>query len=446
MGSFLPKSTIIAAFCALFILFELNSSPAGAFSSGMFPSRSGAPALGGFPQETSCVECHTGTVNSGGGSLTITAPANYSPGQNVPVTVTINQASRVFFGFELTALNDQGQKAGDLIPSDARTQLVNGASPFAGRQYIQHSFSGIIAPSSGQNSWSFIWKAPAQSAGRVTFYAAGNASNADGGTTGDLTYTTSRSINSGSTPAPTPTPVGQFTSASAASFVATVPLPPNGIVAGFGTGLSANTAFAATLPLPTSLAGVEVLVRDANSQTLNAGLFFVSANQINYLVPAGVANGAATITVRRNGVNIAQGIGNIDTISPGLFTANVSGQGVAAAVILRRRNGVDSFEPVAQFNSTASRFDPIQIDLGTDADQVFLIAFGSGFRAAAQTALSATIGGTPSPFVVSAPAPGFVGLDQVNMLIPRSLIGRKLVDVLFKVADRTANTVQISVK
>src|SRR5262245_13575765 len=168
MGSMLPKSAIIAAFCALFILFELNSSPAGAFSSGMFPSRSGAPALGGFPQETSCVECHTGTVNSGGGSLTIMAPANYSPGQNVPVTVTINQASRVFFGFELTALNDQGQKAGDLVSSDTRTQLVNGASAFAGRQYIQHSFSGIIAPSSGQNSWSFTWKAPAQSAGRVT--------------------------------------------------------------------------------------------------------------------------------------------------------------------------------------------------------------------------------------------------------------------------------------
>src|SRR5215831_3071824 len=248
------------------------------------------------------------------------------------------------------------------------------------------------------------------------------------------------------TPTPTTTPLGQFASASAASFAATVPLTADGIVAGFGTGLSANTAFATTLPLPTSLGDTGVIVRDANNQTRNAGLFFVSPNQINYLVPAGTANGVTTITVRRNGADIAQGTANIDTISPGLFTANVSGQGVAAAVILRRRNGVDTFEPVAQLNSAANRFDPIQIDLGTDSDQVFLIAFGTGIRAAPQSAISATIGGTPSPFVVVAAAPDFAGLDQLNILIPRSLVGRKLLDVVFMAAGRPANTVQISVK
>src|SRR5215510_14275940 len=442
MRSMLSKITLIAAFCALFTLFELNSKPAGAFSSGPFASRSGAPALGGFPQETSCVECHTGTVNSGGGTFTITAPASYSPGQSVTVTVTINQTGRALFGFELTALNDQGQKTGDLVSNDGRTQLVNGMGGFAGRQYIQHSFSGIVANTPNQNTWTFTWNAPAQNAGRVTFYASGLAADANGSVSGDLTYTISRSINSGSTPAP----LGQFASASAASFAATVPLTADGIVAGFGSGLSANTAFATTLPLPTSLGGMEVIVRDANNQTRNAGLFFVSPNQINYLVPTGTANGVATITVRRNGADIAQGTANIDTISPGLFTANVSGQGVAAAVILRRSNGIDTFEPVAQLNSAANRFDPIQIDLGTDSDQVFLIAFGTGIRAAPQSAISATIGGTPSPFVVVAAAPDFAGLDQLNILIPRSLIGRKLLDVVFTAAGRTANTVQISVK
>jgi len=238
----------------------------------------------------------------------------------------------------------------------------------------------------------------------------------------------------------------QFSSVSAASFVSNVPLPPNGIAAGFGSGLSASTAFATTLPLPTSLVGTEVIFRDANNQISNAGLFFVSANQINYLVPAGAANGVATITVRRNGADVAQGTANIDTISPGLFTANVSGKGVAAAVILRRSNGVDTFEPIAQLNSAAGRFDPIQIDLGTNTDQVFLIAFGTGFRAAPQTAISATIGGTPSPSVVAVPAPGFVGLDQLNIMLPRSLIGRKLVDVVFTAAGRDANPVQISVR
>src|SRR5262245_40492731 len=128
MGSILSKLAIIGAFFAIFILYELNSSPAGAFSSSLIMSRTGAPALGGFPQEPSCAECHTGTVNSGGGSLTITAPASYTTGQNVSVTVTINQANRLFFGFELTALNDQGQKVGDfLVSTDGRTQLASGA-------------------------------------------------------------------------------------------------------------------------------------------------------------------------------------------------------------------------------------------------------------------------------------------------------------------------------
>ncbi len=441
MGSILSKLSIIGAFCALFILFELNGSPADAFSSSPFASHTGAPALGGFPQEQSCAECHSGTVNSGGGALTITSPANYSPGQSVTVTVTINQANRVFFGFELTALNDQGQRVGDLVVSgDGRTRLVDGAGGFSVRQYIQHSFSGIIAPASGQNSWTFTWKAPAQSAGRVTFYASGNAADANGAISGDLTYTTSRSINSGSAP------LGQFASASAASFAQAAPLTANGIVAGFGVGLSAGTAPAATIPLPTTLAGAEVIVKDANNQSRNAGLFFVSAGQINYLIPADTANGAATITVRSNGADIAQGTANIDAVSPGLFAANGGGNGVAAALILRRRNGVDNFEPVAQFNSAANRFDPIQIDLGLDTDQVFLVAFGTGFRAATQSTVSATIGGTPSTLVGTAAAPGFVGLDQANIMIPRSLVGRGLVDVVFTAAGRTANTVQISVK
>src|SRR5262249_23338302 len=186
MGSLLPKSAIIAAFCALFILFELNSKPAGAFSSGPFASRSGAPALGGFPQETSCVECHTGTANSGGGTLTITSPASYSPGQSVTVTVTINQTGRALFGFELTALSGQGRKSADLVSNDGRTQLVNGMSAFAGRQYIQHSFSGIVANTPNQTSWTFTWKAPAQNPGRVSFYVSGLAAAATGSVSGYL--------------------------------------------------------------------------------------------------------------------------------------------------------------------------------------------------------------------------------------------------------------------
>jgi uncharacterized protein (TIGR03437 family) len=129
-----------------------------------------------------------------------------------------------------------------------------------------------------------------------------------------------------------------------------------------------------------------------------------------------------------------------------LFSANANGQGVAAAVILRRRGGVDTFEPIAQLNQTSGRFEPIPIDLGPATDLVVLLAFGTGFRAASQTAVSATIGGTASTFVAVAPVSGFAGLDQANILIERSLIGRGLVDVAFTAAGKTANTVQINIK
>lgn len=41
---------------------------------------------------------------------------------------------------------------------------------------------------------------------------------------------------------------------------------------------------------------------------------------------------------------------------------------------------------------------------------------------------------------------GFVGLDQVNILIPRNLVGRGLIDVILNVDGKTANLVKVSIK
>ena len=430
------KFSVFVLFCAIFAVYGLNGSPAGAFSSGPVASRTGAPG------EPNCTACHGGSaVNAGGGTLTITGlPTNYSPNQEITVTVTLTQTGRSTFGFQLTALDDQGRRAGDLVLTDtARTILNSGAIQNNLRQYINHNSAGTNATAPGQGSWSFTWRAPAQSAGRVTFYAAGNAANGNGSNGGDFIYTTNAPITPGTT-------LGNFASVSAASFAPTPTLTAETIAAGFGTGLADGTGFATMLPLPTQLNGTEVEIRDSTNTDRKAGLFFAATGQINYLVPAGTANGAATVTVKRSGTAVAQGTITIESVQPGLFSANASGQGVAAAVILRRRGDVDTFESIVTFNSTTNRFDPIEIDLGPETDQVVLVAFGTGFRAAAQSSVSATIGGTASTFVATAALPAFVGLDQANILIPRSLIGRKLVDVILTAGGKTANMVQISVK
>ncbi|MGH9938256.1 MAG: choice-of-anchor V domain-containing protein [Blastocatellia bacterium] len=427
----LLKLTIIVSLGAMFAIYSLNGSPAGAFSGGPQPSVTGAPG------EVTCSSCHGGGAT--GGTLSISGlPANYSPNQEITLTVTLAQQNRVRYGFQLTAIDDSGKQAGDLLPNnDGRTQTQPGSVSGNQRQYINHTSAGNAPSSPGQGSWVFRWRAPAQSAGRVTFYIAGNAANGNFTTSGDTIYT----INQSTQPAPA---LSNFASVSAASFAPMVPIAANSIVAGFGTNLATSGPPATTIPLPTQLGGAEVRVRDTSGMERLAGLFFAGSGQINYMVPARTANGAATITVRRDGVDTAQGTVTIEMVSPGLFSANASGRDAAAAVVFRRRGAVDTFETAVQFNSMTSRFDPLPIDLGPEGDLVALIQFGTGFRSA--TMATATIGGTPAQVIFIGEAPGFVGLDQANIIIPRSLIGRGLVDVVLIVDGKTANTVQINIK
>jgi uncharacterized protein (TIGR03437 family) len=235
-------------------------------------------------------------------------------------------------------------------------------------------------------------------------------------------------------------------SVSAASFA--MGGAPESIVAAFGSNLAAGTQAASGLPLPTSLAGTSLRVRDSAGVERPAPLFFVAPNQINYQIPAGTAAGTAYVSVVSGGNPVAAGIVEITRVAPGLFSANASGQGVAAAVAFRlKADGTQSFEPVARFDSAQNRFVAVPIDLGPETDQVFLILYGTGIKLrGAQSAVSATIGGATSEVLFADAAPGFAGLDQVNMRVPRSLGGRGEVDVTLVVDARGANTVRVSIR
>src|SRR5262249_22297388 len=402
------KLTIGVSLGALFVFYGLNGAPVRAFSAGPRPSLTGAPG------EATCSACHHGGPS--GGTLSLTSqPTTYTSGQEITLTVTLAQSNCGRYGFQLTAIDDSGKRAGDLTPTDNRTQTQTNSVNGNPRQYINHTSAGSLPSSSGRGVWVFKWKAPAQSVGSITFYFVGNAANGNLSTEGDTIYVSQQSIQPDA-------PLTQFTSVSAASFSDCSPITASGIVSGFGSGLSQNVVLANDLPLPTTLDGTEVKVKDVNGTERSAGLFFVSPLQVNYLVPADTAAGNVTITVLHNGVATAQGTTLVDAVSPSLFSANASGNGAPSAFVLRRRNGVDTLEPVAIFNSTTNKFEAVPIDLGPDTDLVVLVAYGTGFRAAAQSAVSATIGGTASTFVATVAAPGFEGLDQANILIPRSLI------------------------
>jgi uncharacterized protein (TIGR03437 family) len=240
---------------------------------------------------------------------------------------------------------------------------------------------------------------------------------------------------------------GAVAGVSAASFKPSA-LAGESIVALFGASLAGSTLVATSAPLPASLGGASVTVRDSANNEKVAPLFFVSAGQINFLMPAGLASGEAAIIATNPEGRIARGAVNLAPVAPGLFSANANGRETAAALVLRvKADGSQSYEPVARFDQSQNKFVAAPIDLGVESDQVFLVAYGTGIRFRSSLgSVAAKIGGLDSQVLFAGPATGFFGLDQVNVRLSRSLIGRGEVDFELIVDAQTANVLKLRIK
>jgi len=237
---------------------------------------------------------------------------------------------------------------------------------------------------------------------------------------------------------------GEATTVSAASFVG--PLAIGSLAAGFGSGLAAVTASVPDDRFPvTTLGGVTVTVVDWLERSHTAGIIYVSPTQINHEIPVNAAPGPATITY----TNTATGESSVSfvdiaPVAPGLFTMNMTGSGIANAVIVRKRNGTDFYEPVYRMEN--GQVVPVPIDFGPETDQLLLVLWGTGFRfRSSLPALTVTVGGIPLESVYA----GRSGddkpfMDQFNGWLPRSLAGRGFVDTVMDVDGMTSNTVQLS--
>jgi len=138
-----------------------------------------------------CVNCHDTfhTANVGPGSVTLTnIPSVYNPGQQYTLTVTVQQSGRTKFGFQLTAIDGDGDRAGTLAILGNDTQ-INPMTGTGNRQYIQHSPQGTNPTSSGRRVWQIRWTAPSTDIGTVRFFISGNAANGDGTNQNDHIYT-----------------------------------------------------------------------------------------------------------------------------------------------------------------------------------------------------------------------------------------------------------------
>ena len=219
-------------------------------------------------------------------------------------------------------------------------------------------------------------------------------------------------------------------------------MAPDSLASLFGVNLAGSTAWA-TLDqngqLPTELAGARVQV---NGEA--AGLLYVSPSQINFVVPGDTAEGTADVVVVRNTTTGAAQSATmlVQSTAPAVFSADATGKGAGAIL-----NAV---------TFAAAPFLTVTPDsTGTD-QRTRLAVYATGIRyagnpsqdpsivnVAAKVGASATdaTGNTYNlPVEYAGPAPGFFGLDQVNVVLPPDLDVAGVVS-LFLTADASASNV-----
>jgi uncharacterized protein (TIGR03437 family) len=233
-----------------------------------------------------------------------------------------------------------------------------------------------------------------------------------------------------------------LTSVSAGNWLPIV--APNSIAAGFGTGLTTATTSATSLPLPDSLGGITVTITDSAGNTATVPLFMVSAGQINYLVPANLATGAATVKVSTGG-GTHTGPLQIANVAPAIFTADNSGAGPPAAQVVRVSNGVVSYDPAPfTLGTNGAPATPAPIKLSPSTDKVYLVLYATGIQRHI-AAVTATIGGISVPVFYAGAQGTLAGLDQVNIgPLPQSLAGQGLQNLVVTADGVASDTVTLT--
>ncbi len=223
-------------------------------------------------------------------------------------------------------------------------------------------------------------------------------------------------------------------------------LAADSIASAFGSDLAGTIEGAPATNLPTTLGGTRVRIADSQGRERDASLFFVSPNQVNYQIPAGIAEGIATVTItNRDGLE-TKGLLNITRVAPGVFSADATGKGFAAAnVVYVRSDQSQSWESVTRFDSNTSRMVGNPIDVS--GEQTYLVLYGTGLRNRSNlTNVKVRVDGLETVVEFAGAQGQYVGLDQLNVKLPKSLAGRGEVTVELSVDGKTANPVRVQIK
>jgi uncharacterized protein (TIGR03437 family) len=193
----------------------------------------------------------------------------------------------------------------------------------------------------------------------------------------------------------------------------------------YGSGLAASTAQFTTLPFPAQLAGTTI-----TSGSVALPLLSVSDAQVNAYVPPSLS-GLVNVTIK-NVMGQHTTTLLVAPAAPTLFSLSKSGSGPASAL---HANG-----------SVVSTTTP-----ALAGEYISLYATGLGNTTAsagvdvAILTPQVTVGGMQALVTFAGRAPGFVGLDQINIQIPAGVTGAA-VPVVVSSGGRTSNTVTLAIQ
>jgi uncharacterized protein (TIGR03437 family) len=205
---------------------------------------------------------------------------------------------------------------------------------------------------------------------------------------------------------------------------------PGSIASIYGSGLALSIGIAGTFPVPALLGGASVSVNG-----VAVPLFYASPNQINFQVPFELS-GSASVTVTVAGVQAGARSVPLRNTAPGIFLLP---QGRAAAV--NRDGSVNSPDHPAAPDSFVAVY---ATGLGAVDPPVAAGAQASTVSLSMVTAkVTATIGGQPATVLFAGLAPGYAGLYQVNLVVPRLAPGDYPVQVSAAAVASNAATISI---
>jgi uncharacterized protein (TIGR03437 family) len=230
---------------------------------------------------------------------------------------------------------------------------------------------------------------------------------------------------------------------NAASYAGSEPVAPGSIIAVFGRNLAQGVNHATRLPLDKTLGGATL-----NIGGIDAPLFFASESQINAQVPFELPpNTRPHVLARTTRADGAQALTLPETITvaaarPAIFTTNEQGTGPGAI-----RNQDSSPNSASNAAARGSVVQVYATGLGATNPVV-----PSGQPAPANplsrvvAAVEARIGGQPAAVEFAGLAPDFVGLYQVNVVVPPGVEPGPAVELTLIQNGVPSNTVTLAVR